>query len=165
MDKSKRWSIDAGNTKSLSDVRHAVVGELKSLTDNPDERLAAEILIGEILIEEAATQPQAVALEIVHERNHSTLHIYSQIDTSDETAIADLQHSLASKCGLPLRLYVSPQGIHIEITFKRNTLAKLGLKPLWDVACCILAERAQRILRRRGIDTSTPKEEAARIAP
>ena len=146
----RRWSIDAGDRKSLSDIRHAVIAELKSVAQTSEDRLAAEILLGEILLEEAASRPQAVALELVYDRCGATLHIYSQIETSDAAALVDLQQNLASKCGLPLRLYITPQGVHIEVTFNtRKSVTKRPLKSLWDVACCILAARTERILFRR----------------
>ena len=145
-----RWTIDTSNLKSVSDVRRAVVRKLGSVGQRRDDQFAAEILIGEILIDEITTKPQALMLEVTHDDSTTTLHVYSQARHSTEPDLRELEKRLMSSCGLPIKADLSDQGLHIEVAFHRRRFwMKRPLQSLWDVARCVLSERAQRMREKK----------------
>lgn len=154
------WAIDTGTPAEVVDARQAVAREIGRQARNDEERFAAEMLIGEILQTIISRDPQATTIELEATATGWIVHFYLQKAPSTDESLHELRLALSDKCDVPLSVERTDQGVHILVSIPASGRGLTQRRSLWHVACCVLVERARRLLRTppsRGEETSSLK--------
>gem|GEM_PF-6271652 len=148
-----RWALDTGTAEQVQETRRSIAREIGRQAPGEEERFAAEMLIGEILQTIVSHDPQATTLELETTLKGWILHIFSQQTAATEEGIAELRLALSDKCDVPFSVERTRQGFHVQVTIPASRFGLAKRHNLLQVACCVVFERARRVLQRPGAPT------------
>ncbi|MFN2449023.1 MAG: hypothetical protein ABR508_04410 [Candidatus Baltobacteraceae bacterium] len=109
-----RWSIDAADAYSVAKVRHAVIEQLKSLTNKGADLYAVETVLGELLGAEMERGHLALAIIIERAVGGPAVHIYTQGTPAVNSTQGELRNAILEGTSLPMSMEATSQGTHIS---------------------------------------------------